>query len=284
MNKPRIFCVPYEGGAYWRKGSKDGPKEIKKCLENIRPVSNYTDHKLKWPINTLFSEDIEIDPYRNELALENIYNKVIGILKSKDVPIALGGDHSITIPILRALSEIYGNDGYSVIHIDAHSDTFPPINNYRYHHGAVFRVAVEEGYLLPKNITQFGIRGAIRENGNIFVKQNNIRCISIDEWSKKEFSISRFVPSEKKKYYLSFDIDVVDPAFAPGTGTPVPGGLTSREAITIMRELKSFCIVGADFVEVAPIYDVSNITSLLTAYLVFELLANADFYCDEQGS
>lgn len=283
MNKPIIFGVPYEGGAYWRKGCRDGPKSIKESLENIRPVSIYTDQQLKWPINTLFSEDVEIDPYHNDLVFESIFKKATGILNSKDVPIALGGDHSITIPILRALSETYGNDGYSVIHIDAHSDTFPSINDYRFHHGAVFRVAIEEGYLLPKNITQFGIRGAIRENGNIFVKQNSIRCVSIDEWAKENFSISHFLSSEDKKYYLSFDIDVVDPAFAPGTGTPVPGGLTSREAITIIRELKYFCIIGADFVEVAPIYDVSNITSLLTAYLIFELLSNANFCCTNEG-
>ncbi len=139
-------------------------------------------------------------------------------------------------------------------------------------------MAIEEGLLQPKNIVQFGIRGAVREGGSDFVNEQGILCVSIDEWKAVNFAIKSFLPTNGIKYYLSFDIDVVDPAFAPGTGTPVPGGLSSLEALNVMRKLNGYQLIGADFVEVAPVYDVAGNTSLLAAYLLFELLANAQFH------
>lgn len=277
LNCPVIFGAPYEGGAYWRKGAKDGPQIIKQELKKIRPINLATGSRLAWEMHSLFSDDLTMNPYDNEACFSTIEKEIRDIVMAGGVPIMIGGDHSISIPALRAIADIYGSNGYSIIHIDAHSDTFPDIDGYKYHHGAVFRVAVEESLIEAKNIVQLGVRGAVREGGTDFVKEHDISCISMDEWRRKNFSIETFLPNDNRLVYLSFDIDVVDPAFAPGTGTPVPGGLSSHEALTVMRELAKYNLIGLDLVEVAPIYDVANNTSLLASYLIFEILTAGKF-------
>ena len=274
---PMLLGIPYEEGTYWRKGAKHGPQAIREQIDKLRPISMATGTRLPWTHEQLYGAILELDPYNRELAFQLIHAAVGEILAAGRAPISLGGDHSITIPILRALSESYGPGGFGVIHIDAHSDTFPAINGYDLHHGAVFRVAVEEQLIRANDIVQLGLRGTVRDGGLDFVKQHGIRFVTMEQWRRASFSLAPFVPCQHSRFYLSFDIDVVDPAYAPATGTPVPGGLTSAEALDVVRSLSDYRLIGADLVEVAPVYDTAGITSLLASHIIFEILTCCRF-------
>jgi len=274
---PVLLGVPYEEGTYWRKGAKHGPAAIRDQMDKLRPISMATGTRLPWTHEELNGGMLDIDPYNRELAFQLVQTAVSDSLAAGRPPISIGGDHSITIPILRAFSEHYGAGGFGVIHIDAHSDTFPPINGYDLHHGAVFRVAVKERLIRPNDIIQLGLRGTVRDGGLDFVREHGIRFATMEQWRRAGFSLAPFVPCQHSRFYLSFDIDVVDPAYAPGTGTPVPGGLTSAEALDIIRALGDYQLVGADLVEVAPVYDTAGITALLASHIIFEVLTCCRF-------
>ena len=274
---PMLLSIPYEEGTYWRKGAKHGPPAIREQMDKLRPISMSTGTRLSWTSEQLYGAILDLDPYNRELAFQLIHAAIGETLAAGRAPISLGGDHSITIPILRALSELYGPGGFGVIHIDAHSDTFPAINGYNLHHGAVFRVAVEERLIRANDIVQLGLRGTVRDGGLDFVKEHGIRFATMEQWRRASFSLAPFVPCQHRRFYLSFDIDVVDPAYAPATGTPVPGGLTSSEALDVIRSLSDYPLVGADLVEVAPLYDTAGITSLLASHIIFEILTCCRF-------
>jgi proclavaminate amidinohydrolase len=274
---PRWLGVPYEEGTYWRKGAKHGPEAVRAQIAKLRPESVSTGRAVPFPLMSLDDGDIELDPYNREKAFELIEARVRSMLSAGHAPVLVGGDHSITIPALRALSSVVGPDRLGVIHIDAHSDTFPPVNGYVMHHGAVFRVAVEEGLVRAGNLVQFGLRGTVREGGLDFAREHGIRGVSMTEWRKQGLCLAPFLPDGNLCYYVSLDIDAVDPAFAPGTGTPVPGGLSSSDVLALFAELAELPIVGADLVEIAPVYDPAGITALLGAHILFELMAHARF-------
>ncbi|MHA6646160.1 arginase family protein, partial [Mesorhizobium sp. A623] len=187
-------------------------------------------------------------------------------------PLVVGGDHLITLPILRGIAK----EPAGLIHFDAHSDTYDEFFGNRYNHGTPFRRAVEEGLLDPKRMVQIGIRGAISDGENYdFAREAGIRIIFIEEFMERGLDA---VMAEARSIvgtaptYVSFDIDALDPSFAPGTGTPEIGGITTREAQTMVRALAGVDIIGADLVEVSPPLDPSGVTALTGATLLFELL------------
>jgi guanidinopropionase len=189
------------------------------------------------------------------------------------VPLAVGGDHLITLPILRG---IVSDGPVGLIHFDAHTDTYDSFFGSRYNHGTPFRRALEEGLLDPKRMVQIGIRGAISHRSNYdFAKDAGIRILFIEELVergiKDVMTEARSIVAGKPTY-ISFDIDVIDPSIAPGTGTPEIGGLTTREAQIMIRLLRPMDIIGADLVEVSPPLDPSGGTALAAATLMFELL------------
>lgn len=269
----KILGVPYEEGTYWRKGSKAGPARVREHLYKLRELSVHSKQSLQRSLRESDAGDLAVNVYDKDVALRQIEDGAHSHLEqaSDCFLIAVGGDHSITLPLVRAHARRFGKGSFGIIQLDAHSDTFADIDGYRFHHGATFRNIIEEGLVAPEHLIQIGIRGQVREGGLSFQEHHGNPFITMDQFRRDpEFSLRKHTKSNFP-YYLSLDIDVVDPAFAPGTGVPVPGGLSSHEVISLVRECAGLTLVGADVVEIAPAYDPADITSLLGAYLVYEI-------------
>lgn len=272
VKNPCIIPVPYEEGCFWRKGTKMGPESILGVLKDLREYSIDERQLLAWDISSIIEESVAINPYSKAECLDNIYNAALKTWKENKIPIFLGGDHSITYPIIKAYTDLFHRQ-ICIIQFDAHSDTFEAVGGYQYHHGATFKNIVEKANIQGQNIYQFGIRGFVRGDSYKNAEELGINVISMSELDEKGCSLDQFHLPEDMDYYISFDIDSLDPAYAPGTGTPVPGGFTTREIFKCIRQLKKYNIVGIDLVEVAPVYDNQNITSLLAAHIVAKFLA-----------
>jgi guanidinopropionase len=189
------------------------------------------------------------------------------------VPVSVGGDHSISLPILRAVA---ARGPVGMIHIDAHCDTGDDYMGSRFHHGAPFRRAVDEGLLDPRRVIQIGIRGTTNDPDMWgFSQRSGMRVLGMDEFYDKGW---RFAADEARRVagsgptYLTFDIDSLDPSEAPGTGTPEAGGIRALEAIRLLRALRGIDYVGGDLVEVSPPFDVGTITAFNGASILFEIL------------
>jgi len=269
-----LVGIPYDGAVTNRPGARHGPREVRNAssmMRAIHPTTRVNPYDLRRigdggdvPFTRLF------DP---ELAHEDIEKFVSGLNAAGAVPLAVGGDHSVTLPVLRGL---VSSGPVGLIHIDAHTDTWDEFMGSRYSHGAPFRRAVEEGLIDPLRTIQIGIRGAQNSTeGWDYSASSGMRVVFMDEVSRMGVDA---VAQEAKRIvgdrptYLSFDIDSVDPAFAPGTGTPEVGGLTSVETLTLLRALRGVSLMGADVVEVAPPFDPTGSTALLAATVMYELL------------
>jgi len=270
-----LVGVPFDSGTSYRPGARFGPREIRSQSSLIRPYSPSQKALPFDKFNIADCGDIDTAPNSIEKSFEMIEQGITRIA-SHAMPVPVGGDHSISLPILRALAKKHGQLG--LIHFDAHPDTWDEYFGGKYFHGTPFRRAVEERLIDPKRMIQIGIRGPLYGPEDFeFQEKHGIRWIPIDEVRERG---ARAVAAEMRecvrgKTYVSFDIDCVDPAFAPATGVPEVGGLDSYEALTLVRALRGLDIAGFDLVEVAPVYDgPSQITSLLAANLLFEFLAS----------
>jgi agmatinase len=269
-----LVGIPFDGGTSYRAGTRFGPREIRSQSSMIRPYN----HVLK--VNPFTTRqvadcgDIDVAPASIERTYERIETVVGEILEHHVLPMAVGGDHSITLPILRAVAKRHGP--VALIHIDAHLDTWDEYFGGKYFHGTPFRRAVEEGLIDPRQTIQVGIRGSLyAEDDFDFQAQHGMIVVPIGEVKEQGVAAiaERWKGLVRGKAYVSFDIDSVDPAFAPGTGTPEVGGLTSYEALSLIRALRGLEVVGFDLVEVSPPYDgPGQITALLAANLLYEFL------------
>ena len=269
-----LIGVPFDGGVTNRTGTRHGPREVRNQSSLMRTINQSTGIA---PFDLCNVADIgdalpesPFELERSHRSIQDFYDKVV---ESGVLPVSAGGDHSISLPILRALAK----DGpVALVHFDAHCDTGDDYLGSKFHHGSPFKIAVEEGLIDPKKTIQIGIRGSVTDN-NIwkFSHDSGMRVIYMDEFYKlgvdgiiKEIhEIVGDTPT-----YATFDVDALDPAFAVGTGTPEVGGMTSFEAIQMIRGLSGLNIIGADVVEVAPPFDPSGATALVGATLMFELL------------
>jgi guanidinopropionase len=188
------------------------------------------------------------------------------------VPLSAGGDHSITYPILKAIAD----EPLGLVHIDAHTDTWSEIWGSKFHHGAPFRLAVEDGLIDPTRTIQIGIRGGQNvAEGLEFSKNSGMRVVFIEEFA--DLGVAKVIDEARRvvgdgPVYLSFDVDGLDPVYAPGTGTPEIGGITTLEAQRFLRGLSGLNFAGADLVEVAPPFDPTGNTALVGATMMFEML------------
>ncbi|QOF73886.1 agmatinase [Aminobacter sp. SR38] len=267
-----MIGVPMDLGVTNRPGSRFGPRALR-TIERIGPYNHVLDCA---PVQELRVADIGDVPFRSryrlELSHEDIERRIGQIVDAGVVPLSVGGDHSITHPILKAVGK---KRPVGMIHIDAHCDTGGAYDLTKFHHGGPFRNAVLDGVLDPSRVIQIGIRGSAEylwefsyESGMTIVHAEEITGMGIPAVIEKAKKIVGDGPT-----YLSFDIDSLDPSFAPGTGTPEVGGLTTREVLEIIRGLKGLNLVGGDVVEVAPQYDSTTNTAHAGAQVLFEILS-----------
>ncbi|HUC17307.1 MAG TPA: agmatinase [Acetobacteraceae bacterium] len=269
-----VIGVPFDGGVTNRPGARHGPREVRNQSSLMRIINAATGVTPFASRRVADLGDCWIEqPYALEAALAEIADFFRTVKAAGVTTLAVGGDHSISLPILRAVA---ANGPLGMVHIDAHCDTGDDYLGSRFHHGAPFRRAVEENLLDPKRVIQIGIRGTVNDpNMWRFSRESGMRVMPMDEFQDLGW---RAALSEAKRVigdgptYLSFDIDALDPAYAPGTGTPEAGGLTTREAMRLLRGLTGHEFVGADLVEVSPPFDHAGLTALHGAAILFELL------------
>ena len=266
--------VPWDGGTTNRPGARHGPREIRNASSLIRlyhPIS------LKSPYDKFNIADIgdcPVNPADLDDSLKKIEKFYLSIIESKTIPLSIGGDHLVSLPILRALGK---KEPLGLFQFDSHSDTWDSyFGGYKYTHGTPFRRAIEENLIDPKKYVMIGIRGSLYDPNDMkWARQQGITIITIDEYYEMGFTEAMKIVKNTlgdTQAYLTFDIDGIDPTFAPGTGTPEVGGFSVREAQLIIRELNTINFVGADVVEVSPPFDVNNMTSLVASTIAFEIL------------
>jgi len=267
-----ITGVPMDLGVTNRPGSRFGPRALR-SIERIGPYNHVLDCA---PVQELRVADIGDVPfqsrYRLELSHDDIEKRFNQIVDAGVIPLAVGGDHSITHPIMKAVGR---KQPVGMIHIDAHCDTGGMFDQTKFHHGGPFRNAVLDGVLDPARTIQIGIRGSSEylwefsyDSGMTVIHAEEIPGLGIPAIIEQAKAIVGDGPT-----YLSFDIDSLDPGFAPGTGTPEIGGLTTREVLELIRGLKGVNLVGGDVVEVAPQYDATTNTAQAGAQVLFEILS-----------
>ena len=271
-----IIGVPYDGGLTCRTGARYGPREVRNQSSLMRAINVASGDRPFEVARVADLGDVRFnDLFNLDNAIADIERVFAAIARSSVTPLSVGGDHSITYPILKGLVSRF--DGpLGLIHVDAHTDTWPAFAGSKFHHGAPFRLAVDEGLLDPTRCVQIGIRGGQNfADGLDYSRDQGMRVITIEEfedlgWQQVAREARRVAGDGLS--YLSFDVDGLDPAYAPGTGTPESGGITMREAQRLFRELRGVSIVGGDVVEVSPPLDPSGMTALNAATILFEML------------
>ena len=271
-----IIGVPYDGGLTCRTGARYGPREVRNQSSLMRAINVATGDRPFEIARVADLGDVRFnDLFNLDNAIADIERVFAAVAESSVTPLSVGGDHSITYPILKGLAPRF-DCPLGLIHVDAHTDTWPEFAGSKFHHGAPFRLAVDEGLLDPKRCIQIGIRGGQNfADGLDYSRDQGMRVITIEEfedlgWQAVAREACRVAGDGLT--YLSFDVDGLDPAYAPGTGTPESGGITMREAQRLIRELRKVNIVGGDVVEVSPPLDPSGMTALNAATILFEIL------------
>jgi agmatinase len=271
-----ILGVPFDSGTSYRSGARLGPREIRAQSSLIRLYSYFLKVSPFETLTIVDAGDVDAPPVGIEPAYAAIEAGVRRIVEAKATPLVVGGDHSISLPCLRAVAAVHGP--VALVQFDAHIDTWGDYFGGKYFHGSPFRRAIEERLIDPSRYIQVGIRGPMYGEDEDFKYQRDLGVTTIDIGMVKREGIERTNARVReivgsRPLYVTFDIDSVDPAFAPGTGTPEVGGLTSYEAQELVRGLAGTNMVGCDVVEVAPVFDgPGQITALLAANIMFELL------------
>jgi len=269
-----LVGVPYDGAVEARAGARQGPRQIRdmssmmRAIHHVTRINPYKLCRIADVGDVHFKQIFDI--VASHADITSFYER---LHKSGIVPLSAGGDHSITLPIMRAIA---AEHPVGLVHIDAHTDCCDEEMNSRYSHGTPFRRAVEEGLLDPNRTIQIGIRGAANSDECWeFGPKHGIRIVYIEEFNK--LGVEKVITeiqrvAGKGPTYVSFDIDSIDPSYAPGTGTPEIGGLTTIEAQGLIRGLRGLNLVGADVVEVSPPFDSSGNTALIGATIMYEIL------------
>jgi len=270
-----IMGVPFDSGTSYRTGTRFGPRKIREASLMIwghNSTLNVTPLK---KLNVVDYGDVSVIPTSIEHTMTAITNTASEIIETGTTLITLGGDHSIALPLLRAHAKKYGP--VSLVHIDAHIDTWEAeFEAVPYSHGTPFRYALQEGLIREGEYMQIGIRGPVsNENDYADARELGARIVTIHEVMEKGVQAVLKEVHERMKgpVYVTVDIDSVDPAYAPGTGTPEVGGLSSYQLLQLVRGLHGLNLIGFDLVEVSPPFDHSDITSILASNIAFEYLS-----------
>jgi len=269
-----LIGVPWDGGTTNRAGARHGPREIRNMssfMRKVHHVSRIAPYDLARIADL---GDAPVNPIDLMDALARIEKFYAKVHAAGAVPLSAGGDHLVTLPIFRAIAK---DRPIGMVHFDAHSDTNDRyFGDNKYTHGTPFRRAVEEGLLDPRRVVQIGIRGSIYSADDMaFAESSGMRVIYMEEFARigpeKVIAETRRVVGNGPTY-ISFDVDGLDPVYAPGTGTPEIGGMSTREAQEVVRGLQGLDLVGGDVVEVSPPFDPSGNTALVGATFMFEIM------------
>lgn len=270
-----ILGIPFDSGTSYRPGARFGPQAIRQASRHLR----YNFHPAYetepfTQIQVADAGDVSCNPFNIDEAIGQIQSAASELLEDVGALVSLGGDHTIAVPLLRAMHQRHGP--VALVHFDAHLDTWDTYFGAPYTHGTPFRRAAEEGLFDDHSSMHVGIRGPLYSREDLQrdaeLGFKVIHCDELNEQGPEH--VARRIRDRvgDNPLYLSIDIDVLDPAHAPGTGTPEIAGLSSRELVNILRGLRGLSIVGADIVEVAPAYDHAEITSLAAATVAFEMV------------
>ncbi|MFQ6016636.1 MAG: agmatinase [Kiloniellaceae bacterium] len=269
-----LIGVPWDGGTTNRAGARHGPRQIRDMSTMVRNVHHRSRIKPFELCKCADLGDVPVNPIDLDDTLDRIEKFYDRVYKAGVLPLSAGGDHLITLPIMRAIAR---DRPVGMVHFDAHTDTWDRyFGDNLYTHGTPFRRAVEEGLLDPKRTVQIGIRGALYGDGESdWGSDRGIRVIDIDEFYG--IGVDAVIAEARRVVgggptYISFDVDGLDPVYAPGTGTPEIGGFTTYEAQKMLRGLQGLNLVGGDVVEVAPPFDPSGNTAIVGATMMFEIL------------
>jgi agmatinase len=271
-----VLGVPFDGGTSYRPGARFGPMAVRQASRHLR-----TGHHLELgcapfaQAQVVDAGDVAVTPFSIEAAIQQIAGHAGELLHGGRKVIAVGGDHTIALPMLRSVVREHGP--VALVHFDAHLDTWDTYFDAPTTHGTIFRRAFEENLLIEDHSVHVGIRGPLYSSADL---ENDtrfgfrtIRASDVDDLGVPGSIDAITARVADLPVYLSIDIDVLDPSMAPGTGTPEVGGLTSRELLRILRGLTAMNLVGADVVEVAPAYDHAEITSIAAATVIFDIIA-----------
>jgi guanidinopropionase len=269
-----LIGVPWDGGTTNRAGARHGPREVRNMSSLIRKVHHVSRIAPYELCRIADLGDAPVNPIDLKDSLARIERFFAKVHAAGAAPLSVGGDHLVTLPIFRAIA---AEAPVGMVHVDAHSDTNDSyFGGNKYTHGTPFRRAIEEGLLDPRRTVQIGIRGSIYSDQDMaFAEKSGIRIMYMEEFARigveKAIAIARRTVG-RGPTYVSFDVDGLDPVYAPGTGTPEIGGLTTLEAQQLIRGLRGLNLIGGDVVEVSPPFDPSGNTALVGATMMFEIL------------
>jgi len=269
-----IVGIPFDGGTTYRPGPRFGPRGVRNQSAIIRPWNPVLHVNPFKKYRVADFGDLPVNPLSIEDTFSRIERGLAKVVAGGARTLCVGGDHSISLPILRAVCKNHRGP-ISLIQFDAHNDLWDEYFGSKYSHGTPFRRAFEEGLLIDGGVLQVGLRGQVYgEDDFDFARKHKVRMVTAEDFHAKGMqTVLRHLRAFRgKPVYVTLDIDCVDPAYAPGTGTPQVGGFTSAQIVELVRALNGLSIIGADLVEVSPPFDNGDLTSLLAANLLFELL------------
>ncbi|MEU8135102.1 agmatinase [Streptodolium elevatio] len=270
-----VVGVPFDSGVSYRPGARFGPAHVRASSKLLRPYNPALDVSPFAELQVADAGDIAVNPFDIAEAIAAVENAARVFAAQGTRLLTIGGDHTIALPLLRAAAAEHGPIG--VVHFDAHLDTWDTYFGQPYTHGTPFRRAAEEGLLDPRRCLHVGIRGPLYSPADLTDDGVlGFQVVHSDDY--QDATVASVVERMRARLgdgpvYVSVDIDVLDPAHAPGTGTPEAGGLTSRELLGTLRGLVGLDVVGADIVEVAPAYDHAELTGVAAAHTAYELLS-----------
>ena len=270
-----VVGIPFDTGGTYRVGARFGPEHIRSASALIRPYHSGSNVAVFEHLSVVDYGDLPVVPGYVEESQRRITAGLLEVLRAGVIPIDLGGDHSIALPELRALAEVNGR--VSLIQLDSHSDTSEAYFGMPHTHGTPFHHAVKEGLIDPSHSIQVGLRGPVYSERDYEIPREMgmevVTAVEAHELGMAAVADRIAARVADSKVFFSFDIDFIDPAYAPATGTPEIGGFTTWEAQSLLRRLAGINYVGFDVVEVIPEYDVAENTSFVAANIVFEFLA-----------
>jgi agmatinase len=270
-----VWGIPFDAGVSYRPGARFGPTHIRESSRLLRPYNPAADVEPFARQQVVDAGDVGVNPFDIEAAIGDIEGGARALLERAGRLVTLGGDHTVALPLLRAMASQHGP--VAVVHFDAHLDTWDTYFGAAYTHGTPFRRAAEEGLVDRSGCLHVGTRGPLYSTEDLLEDRELgfqvVPSVEVDDLGARGVAERIRDRVQDRPVYLSVDIDVLDPAFAPGTGTPEAGGLTSRELLAVLRSFADLNLVGVDVVEVAPAYDHAEITGVAAAHVVYEALS-----------